>query len=56
MGILAGNGLKANCFPHLGHSKSTYAPRGGGGTLKTYENVQGEGGRGKTYVRYKKNC
>lgn len=25
----------------------------GGATLKAYENVQGEGGRGKAYVRYK---
>ena len=42
----------------MGHSKSTYAPRGeggGGDTLKAYGNVQGEGGDwGKAYVRYRK--
>ena len=36
-----------------------HAPRGGrdgGGTLKGYKNVQGEGGRGQAYVRYKKTA
>ena len=32
-----------------------YAPKGGGGgPLNAHENIEGEGGRGKAYVHYKK--
>ena len=38
-----------------GHSKIRTLRDGGGGALKAYENVKGEGGgRGKAYGRYKK--